>query len=190
MTINLEGALPQAPVLLVSNHVSWLDIPLLSTVMPSSFIAKREVGTWPFFRNLAKLQRTVFVDRDRRYTTGVKRAEIAARLQAGDSLVLFPEGTSSDGMQVLPFKSSYFGAVEDLDVAVVPVTISYGGPPRFHAWFGDMDLLPHIWAVLKSGPINARITVHRPLAKKDRKALAREAEAIIAHTLGQSHQIR
>jgi lyso-ornithine lipid O-acyltransferase len=188
MTVVVEGALPQQPYLLVSNHSSWLDVSVLSSVLPVSFIAKSEVGAWPLFGTLAKLQRTVFVEREKRQTTGTKRAEIAARLQSGDCLVLFPEGTSSDGTGVLPFKSSYFGAAENLDVAVVPATLSYSGP--IYAWYGDMDLLPHIWAVLKSGPLIARVTFHPPLEKADRKTMAREAEATVRASLHVAPEIR
>jgi lyso-ornithine lipid O-acyltransferase len=185
--ISIIGTPPAGTALLVSNHVSWLDIPVLSSVLPVSFIAKREVGTWPLFGWMAKLQRTVFINRESRHSTGNKRGELAARLQQGDCLVLFPEGTSSDGTQVLPFKSSYFGAVEGLGLPVVPVTISYQGPSEFYAWYGDMDLLPHLWAVIKSGPIKVRLTFHPSLEKLDRKTMARNAEATIRSALGESH---
>ncbi len=179
MTIKVEGALPTAPALLVANHVSWLDIPLLSAILPMSFISKREVRTWPLFGAMAKLQRTVFIDRERRLKTAASSNEIGERLLAGDTLVLFPEGTSSDGAQVLPFKSSYFGAVEGLNIPVVPITISYQGTPKFYAWYGNMDLMPHLWTVIKSGPIKVHVTIHAALAKTDRKTMSREAEATI-----------
>ena len=184
VTITTIGTPPAGAALLVANHSSWLDIPVLSAVRPLSFIAKREVGSWPLFGTLAKLQSTVFVNRESRHSTGNKRTEIAARLQDGDCLVLFPEGTSSDGSQVLPFKSSYFGAVEDLDIPVIPLTISYQGQPKFYAWFGDMDLAPHLWAVIKSGPIKVLVTFHPALIKADRKTMAKEAETTIRSTLG------
>ena len=182
----LEGAPPAGAALLVANHSSWLDIPVLSAVAPVSFIAKREVGTWPLFGALAKLQSTVFVNRDSRHSTGSERKEIATRLKQGDCLVLFPEGTSSDGTDVLPFKSSYFGAVEGLDIPVVPITISYQGKPKLYAWYGDMDLAPHLWTVVKSGPIQVRVTIHPTLANADRKTMTTHAEAIIRRTLGES----
>ena len=190
VTLVIEGAPPAGAALLVANHVSWLDIPVLSAIAPLSFIAKREVGTWPLFGAMAKLQRTVFVNRENRHSTGNKRNEITARLQKGDCLVLFPEGTSSDGTQVLPFKSSYFGAVEGLDIPVVPITISYQGTPKFYAWYGDMDLVPHLWAVIKAGPLKVRISFHPALANADRKTMAREAETVIRRALGESAQIR
>jgi lyso-ornithine lipid O-acyltransferase len=100
------------PVLLVANHTSWLDIPAISALTPVSFIAKKEVARWPFVSWLAKLQRTVFVDRQRRTAASVSADEIAVRLAEGDTLVLFAEGTSSDGNRVLPFKTSLFAAAK------------------------------------------------------------------------------
>ena len=94
------------PVLLAANHTSWLDIPILSSVVPCSFVAKSEVGSWPFFGLLARLQRTVFVERQRRHQTAEHRDRLYERLADGDTLVLFPEGTSGDGNKVLPFNSA------------------------------------------------------------------------------------
>ena len=124
--INVLGPRPkQGPAFVVSNHVSWLDIIVLSAVAPVSFVAKQEVSRWPFFGMLAKLQRTVFVDRDRRHNTGQERDAISDRLKEGGIIVLFPEGTSGDGRSVLPFRSSYFGAVHDPEIPVIPVTLAY-----------------------------------------------------------------
>jgi lyso-ornithine lipid O-acyltransferase len=192
----IEGAAPQqGPILLVSNHVSWIDIVALSATAPLSFIAKREVAGWPLFGQLAKLQRTVFVDRDRRHKTGEHRNEISSRLEEKDTLVLFPEGTSFDGLRVLNFKSAFFGAVEATDVPVVPVAIAYshvtGLPmtrrqrPSF-AWYGDMDLPRHLWAALKATPIRITIRFHEPLTLASaggRKQLAQATEAIIRDSL-------
>jgi lyso-ornithine lipid O-acyltransferase len=199
MTVKIEGVPPAAPCLLVANHVSWLDIPLLSSALPVSFIAKREVGSWPFFSGLAKLQRTVFVNRENRQSTRGSRDEIARRLQAGDCLVLFPEGTSHDGRSVKVFKSAFFSSVENMNVAVVPVTIAYRqtrGLPLTrrqrpaYAWYGDMDLVPHLWAALRQGPLTVTLRFHDALAKTDRKVMAREAETLIRDTLGELLQIR
>lgn len=194
VTLNIKGACPKAPALLVCNHVSWLDIPILSAAMPVSFIAKREVGTWPFFSLLAKLQRTVFIDRERRHKTGASSLEIGERLLAGDTLVLFPEGTSNNGRDVKPFKSAFFSAVENLNVPVVPVTLAYQATrnlpltPRQRpqsAWYGDMDLLPHLWQALKNGPLTVTIHCHAPLPKSDRKTMARAAEITVRRDLAE-----
>ncbi len=171
--IVVEGEVPaQGPALLVANHVSWIDIVAFSAVLPVSFVAKKEVGSWPLFGQLAKLQNSVFVDRERRHRTGRSRNEIQERLKAGDMLMLFPEGTSHDGLNVLPFKSAFLGAAELDHIPVVPVTIAYH---RFHglpmtrrlrpsfAWYGDMDLPPHLWAAVQAGPIGITIRFHAPL---------------------------
>ena len=116
ITLKVEGAVVHdAPALLVCNHTSWLDIPVLSALAPVSFVAKLEVGGWPFVSALARLQRSIFIDRTRRQATGDAANAIMARLERGDTVVLFAEGTSSDGNRVLPFKTSLFGAVVGQD---------------------------------------------------------------------------
>jgi lyso-ornithine lipid O-acyltransferase len=187
--VELSGKPPErGPLLIVSNHVSWLDIVVLSAVAPVSFIAKKEVASWPFFSSLARLQRTVFVDRGRRHATASSRDDMRERLRAGDILVLFPEGTSSDGRRVLPFKSSFFGAAEIDGVLVQPVSIAYRGHRNLpmnrrlmpsYAWYGDMDLAPHLLEALAAGPVEAAVICHPPLSlsgELTRKALARHAE--------------
>lgn len=187
--VRIVGKPPEAgPLLIVSNHVSWLDIVVLSAVVPVSFVAKRDVNGWPFFGSLARLQRTVFVDRTRRHATGLVRDEMRARLLAGDLLVLFPEGTSSDGRRVLPFKSSFFAAADIEGVLVQPVTLAYVGQwnlpmsrrrlPSF-AWYGDMDLVPHLLGALEAGPLEVTVVCHPVLSlggEVSRKALALHAE--------------
>ena len=185
----------RGPLLIASNHVSWLDIVVLSAVAPISFVAKREVSTWPFFGSLARLQRTVFVDRDRRHATGNSRDEMQARLKAGDILVLFPEGTSGDGRSVLPFKTSFFGAADLPGVLVQPVTLAYRGHRNLpmnrrllpsYAWYGDMELVPHLLGALRSGPIEVTVVCHSPLSlsgELNRKALAKHAEAEVRRGL-------
>ncbi len=163
------------PVLLVSNHVSWLDIPVLSAVAPLSFIAKREVGTWPFVSSLARLQRTVFVDRTRRSAVGEVATEMAGRLAAGDTLVLFAEGTSTDGNRLMPFKSALFSSVfqeagPELSVQTLALTYTHlHGIPLGRAdrhmigWYGDMEMGDHAWTLLKSGPLDVHISIGEPM---------------------------
>ena len=187
--VEVTGMAPASgPILIAANHVSWLDIVILSSVAPVSFVAKREVSGWPFFGSLARLQRTVFVDRDRRHATGGARDEMRDRLKGGDILVLFAEGTSGDGRSVLPFKSSFFGATEMPGVLVQPVTLAYRGHRNLpmnrrllpsYAWYGDMDLVPHLLGALRAGPIEVSVVCHAPLSlsgEVNRKALASHVE--------------
>jgi lyso-ornithine lipid O-acyltransferase len=192
LRLHVEGALaPDKPVLVVANHTSWLDIPVLSAVAPVSFIAKREVGGWPVVGSLARLQRCIFVDRTRRQSVGGTTSEVGGRLTGTERVVLFAEGTSSDGNQVLPLRSSLFGALDiggDRTPCVQTVAIVYArrnGLPLARAdrgrlgWYGDMDLGPHAWALLRGGPLDIVIRIGAPLpqaAAADRKALTRLAE--------------
>jgi 1-acyl-sn-glycerol-3-phosphate acyltransferase len=188
-------------VLMVANHTSYLDILILGGVASVSFVAKAEVAGWALFGTFARLQRTVFVERERRSKTGESRDQIRERLLEGDALVLFPEGTSNDGNRVLPFKSALMGAAEavvgtdaqgkPIHVPVQPVSVSYNavhGLPMgreyrpLFAWYGDMELIPHLWEALVAGPIDVTVEFHPPLtvdAAGGRKALAARAEAII-----------
>jgi 1-acyl-sn-glycerol-3-phosphate acyltransferase len=179
-------------VLLLANHTSWLDIVIFSAIQPLSFVAKSEIQGWPLFGTLARLQRTVFIERSRRAATGEARDSIRQRLMAGDCLVLFPEGTSHDGNHVLPFKSALLGAAEAVlqggrHVKVQPVSAAFTGlhglpmgrenRPVF-AWYGDMELLSHLWEALLAGPLDVVVQFHEPLSldDMDRKTLARQAE--------------
>lgn len=182
-------------VLFVSNHVSYLDISILGSVIPGSFIAKREVAQWPLYGTLARMQRTVFVDR-RASRTLTHRDEVADRLAEGDNLILFPEGTSGDGNRVLRFKSAFFSVAErEVDgrpVTVQPVSIAYthvAGLPLgramrpFYAWYGDMDLAGHLWALLRLGVARAEVRFHEPVtiaAFGNRKRLAAHCERAVA----------
>jgi 1-acyl-sn-glycerol-3-phosphate acyltransferase len=132
------------PLLILSNHVSWLDIIVITAVAPVVFVAKHEVAGWPIFGWLAKLQRTIFIERERRHKTGEATREMASRLNGGDTVVLFAEGTSSDGNRILPFRSALVGAVhhalgdstEHSSIVVQPLSLAYtsiGGVPTGRA---------------------------------------------------------
>lgn len=196
LKVDVVGAPALArPVLYVSNHASYLDIPVLSSILPLCFVAKAEVANWPLFGTLARLQRSLFVDRR---TSKVKtgQSDLLQRLKAGDAIVLFPEGTSSDGVRVLPFKPALFQPILDeaagLALTVQPVSIVCTGinnlsadraAKQFYAWFGDMDLLPHLWAFCHLQSCVVRVTFHKPLdisTQTDRKTLAHSTEKLVA----------
>jgi lyso-ornithine lipid O-acyltransferase len=187
----------QHPLLIVANHVSWLDISVITALAPVVFVAKQEVAGWPLFGLLARLQRTVFVDRARRQNTRAVNAEIAQRLTEGDPVVLFGEGTSSDGNRVLPFRSALIGATHDVlagagharGIWIQPMSIAYTtihGLPlgRQHrpqvAWYGDAALSPHLIGIGRRGAIDVVVSWGEPVSVdqgSDRKALARALEA-------------
>ena len=194
--LNITGTVPaRGACLVISNHVSWLDVVILSAVMPLSFVAKREVSHWPFFGTLARLQRTVFVDRERRHTTAKVADSVAGRLAAGEAIVLFGEGTSHDGASVLPFKSSLFAAATAPHIDIVPITLAYrsiwGLPmsrrerPSF-AWYGDMNLMSHLWNFMGEGPLGVTVVIHEALSVEtglNRKTAAEVSEKAIRQGL-------
>ena len=183
------------PVLYVANHSSWLDIVVLSCVIPGSFVSKAEVRNWPIFGLLARLQRSVFIERRANLAVS-HRDEISNRLSAGDKLILFPEGTSSDGNRVLPFKSALFAVAErpiaGAPLTVQPVSVAYTKldfmplgrhlRPLF-TWYGDMALGGHLWRMLGLGPSTVVVWFHDPVNIadfKDRKALADHCYHVVA----------
>lgn len=190
---------PEFPLLILANHASWLDIVVITSLTPAVFIAKKEVATWPLFGWLAKLQRSVFIDRERRHKTGAATKEIADRLLGGDAVVLFAEGTSGDGNRTLPFRSALIGAVHHTiarsthhdAVTVQPLSLAYvglSGMPISRAfrervsWYGDIDLIPHLIGVLRSGAIDVVASWGEPIAygvSADRKEIARNAETAV-----------
>lgn len=187
------------PLLILSNHVSWLDIIVITAVRPVVFVAKHEIASWPFFGWLAKLQRSVFIERERRHKTGQAASEMASRLRGGDAVVLFAEGTSSDGNRILPFRSALVGAVHHTigdethhaSVTVQPLSLAYtgiGGVPAGRAlrdklaWYGDVDLVPHMLGVLMSGAVDVTVSFGEPVSydvSADRKQIARDAERAV-----------
>jgi 1-acyl-sn-glycerol-3-phosphate acyltransferase len=184
------------PLLFVSNHNSWLDILVLGSTVPLVFIAKSEIANWPLFGTFARMQRSIFVDRSKRHGTGQVNQSIAKTLSAGDPVVLFGEGTSSDGNRVLPFRSALLGGLRDAMEEngrgfVQPVSIAYR---KFHgipmgrqnrdiaAWYGDMDLIPHLLRVLREGSIDVTVAFGKVMEvahEDDRKALSRKVESAV-----------
>lgn len=163
------------PILFVANHTSYLDITVLGSLIDVSFVAKAEIADWPLFGLLAKLQRSVFIER--RASHSVRhRDEIGKRLDAGDALVIFPEGTTDDGNRVLPFKSALFAVAErtvsGTPLLVQPISIAYvrlDGMPvgrewrPYYAWYGGMELPGHLWQVLGLGTVTVEVQFHPPL---------------------------
>ena len=177
----------------VANHTSWTDIFALNAACRVTFVSKAEVRGWPLMGWMASISGTVFISR-RRGDSATQQALLREPLAAGETLVLFPEATSTDGRRVLPFKSTLFAVfgAEGLEAAQVqPVTLAYTAPPGeradFYGWWGDMTLGPHMARVL-AAPRRGEVEIvyHPPIAvaaEPDRKALARRAEAAVREGL-------
>lgn len=185
-----------SPVLYVCNHASYFDIFVLGSLVPGFFVAKAEVAGWPVLGFLARIARTVFIER-KGSRSAEQRDELSRRLDRGDSLILFPEGTSNDGNRVLPFKSALF-SIADRDVGqlvVQPVSIAYtrlDGMPMgrflrpFFAWYGDMTLAPHLWAAIGLGLVKVEVEFHPPSTISEagtRKHLALHCHRVISQAV-------
>jgi 1-acyl-sn-glycerol-3-phosphate acyltransferase len=168
---------------------------VLGSVMPVSFVAKSEVASWPVLGTLARLQRSIFIDRTKRAQIGAATEAIARRIGSGDVMVLFAEGTTGDGNRVLPFRSALIGAAGAAagagTITVQPVALSYTGLQGIPvgradrpgiAWYGDMDFIAHFRRLIGQGAIDAVVSFGEPIAfgpEADRKAVAEECFAAV-----------
>ncbi|MCB8819254.1 lysophospholipid acyltransferase family protein [Microvirga rosea] len=189
-----------AATLVVANHVSWLDIPVIGSLHPVSFIAKSEIEGWPVVGLFARLQRSVFIDRQRKKATAEVNDALAHRLVKGETIVLFAEGTTGDGNRLLPFRSSLVGAAQAAlmqdgveQVFLQPLAIAYirrDGLPvtrrerPFIAWYGDMELAPHLKVFLEGRPLDVIVTWGEPIPfNGNRKEATASAEAAVRQAL-------
>lgn len=189
LRLERRGSRQRAPGIVVANHSSWLDIIALNAAMPVRFVAKSDVAGWPVVGTLARLAGTLFISR-RREAAAAQRLQLADALRDRPPLLFFPEGTSSDGLRVLPFKPTLFAALydgPDAGLQVQPVSVSYapprGEPQDLYSWWGGMSLGPHLTAVLSRRRFGSvRLVFHPPLAiaaYPSRKALSAAAEAAV-----------
>jgi 1-acyl-sn-glycerol-3-phosphate acyltransferase len=188
-----------APTLIVANHISYVDVTVLGELIPGEFVARGDLATWPFLGWMARAARVVFIDR-KRTSASDARDQLQERLDAGSTLIMFPESTSGDGTYMKPFKSALFNVAErhargpggaELPVTVQPVSIAYtrlNGLPMglgwrsFVAWYGDMPLGPHLWTLAKAGRITAEVIFHPPVVADqfpNRKALAAHCDSVV-----------
>ena len=191
----LRGEPGGVATILVANHVSWLDIPVLGAIAPVRFVSKSEVASWPVIGWCARLMRTVFIERGSHGTVAAKASEVAAALKAGDEVVIFPEGTTSDGNRVLFFKSGLLGAVReamgDAPLQVRPLTIVHthasglplGRAHRNHAAYpGGVSLGDSLIRVLREGALDVAVDWHEPISYprgEPRKVFAARLERIV-----------
>ena len=198
--VRVEGSPPPTgtATLVLANHVSWLDIPVMGSLMPLSFIAKQEIAAWPVFGFLARLQRCVFLDRTRKGATAEVNALVGERLSRGDVIVLFPEGTTGDGLRLLPFRSSLVGAARAAltqpalgTIRVQPFAVVYVGRDGLPmtrrtmpevAWYGDMELPPHAATFFRGGSLDVVVVWGEPIpfdVATDRKHATAAAESAV-----------
>lgn len=185
--VEAGGRPASGAVLFVANHVSWADIAVLGGMVDAAFVSRADVADWPLVGPLARRAGTVFVARDRRAGTAGQAEAIRTRLRSGRRVLLFAEGTTSDGSGVLPFRSSLLAAADAAE-AVQPVMLRYLAPDgsaltpermREVAWIGDDALLPNLRALVRS-PVLARVEFLPPLAAgPDRKTYAAQVRAAI-----------
>jgi 1-acyl-sn-glycerol-3-phosphate acyltransferase len=207
MRVHVKGTLSsQRPLLVAANHISWTDIMVLGSFADVKFIARADMAGWPLIGMLSKLQRTVFIERERKRSSGEQASEIANRMAKGDAMVLFAEGSTADGNAVLPFKSTLFGAASMAisegaaqTVFIQPVAIVYTrlhGVPlgRRHrpiaAWIGDEDLMPHLKVLMSEGALDVEVHFGEPVAfskgsnrKETAKLMEREVRAMMQAAL-------
>jgi 1-acyl-sn-glycerol-3-phosphate acyltransferase len=189
LKVNLKGTpYTESQTIYISNHISYLDIPVIASVLKASFVAKADVEKWPVLGFLSKLQQTAFISRR---STEVKKGkyDLSNMLLEGKSLIIFPEGTSSDGKEVLPFKSSLFSIAleqnDEKEIFIQPITLSLVSANGrlantqeirdLYAWHGDMTLAPHLWAFLKGSGATINLYFHAPFKANEhssRKDLA------------------
>ena len=170
-----ERNLDNLPTLYVSNHLSYLDIPVLGSRLNGRFVAKNEISNWPIIGFLCKVGNTIFINRNLRFLK-TNKSIIFDYISRGDNLILFPEGTTSDGIRVLRFKSSLLTSLEQKNILIQPIVIKYesiNGIPLTRwlkpiiVWYGDMELKPHLINILKLFSIKAKITFLPPLNARD-----------------------
>ncbi len=192
---DVRGPVPQrGPALILCNHLSWIDIVVIGAHLPCHFIAKRDVAGWPVFGQMARIIGVLFVDRERRAATGPVRDAMRGGFALGRTLVLFPEGTSTDGSQVLPFKSALLPDPGTTGVSIHPLTLSFFNNHRahaFYAWYDDTPLIAHMRAVFASGPLHARLEFGDPISPdqiSDRKDLARRSHNVVSENLASARK--
>jgi lyso-ornithine lipid O-acyltransferase len=178
--VHVQGTPPRGG-LVVSNHLSYLDIPILSSVMPCFFVSKVEVGRWPYFGKAARAGGTMFLDRSSMSSAGDVAAEISERLSLPIPILLFPEGTSTDGSAVLEFHTRLFDpavrAAAPVTAAAVRYTFAEGSQEMDLCWFGDQSFLPHLWKALGASGFTGEVCFGEPRIYPHRRIAATQTHA-------------
>lgn len=180
-----------ASTLIVSNHISWLDVFIINAIMPTTFVCKDEVKDWPAIGGLVEFSGTLFIARGSRTAAARSAQAMAARLSGEERVVVFPEGTTTDGTTMLPFRAALFQAAIDAQVTVQPACLRYrdaqGNISLAPAYDGDITFGQCILAIVRASGIHAELKFLAPLpASHSRRDLARLSESVIASELGLS----
>ncbi|TNE37074.1 MAG: 1-acyl-sn-glycerol-3-phosphate acyltransferase [Alphaproteobacteria bacterium] len=197
LKVQVKGELPgNEPAIYVSNHAGYIDVPVLGSLVEGFFVARADLARWPFFGPLSRAGRTLFVDRTRRSQARQHVDMLTERLDKGESIFFFPEGTSNDGTHIQPFKSTLMSAaelqLEDGQTPLVrPISIAYVGvyglrtgrrEREIYAWYGDTELVPHLWQLFQIGAGEVVVWFHEPVRASDfptRKELTQHCEKVI-----------
>ncbi|MEY2342468.1 lysophospholipid acyltransferase family protein [Acidithiobacillus sp. IBUN Pt1247-S3] len=188
--LRVAGPLPQAPMMLAANHVSYLDILALAAIQPGQFVAKKEMESWPLFGRLARRLGTFFIDRGDARASQRLLKDAAQVLREGRILTIFPEGTTSDGTDVGDFFAAPFETAVTAETMVVPVTLRYedvlrpGHADRICPFIGEDTLAGHLWRLTASAPLTLRVHFGMPLSPQlGRRELAKETQRLIRESL-------
>lgn len=187
---------PPGRGLVVSNHLSYLDVAAFAAVMPCAMVSKIEVSRWPVFGVAARQGGTIFIDRSSRESSEAVALEIAGRLSRPVPILVFPEGTSSDGTEVLRFHSRLFEPAAVTEAPITAAAIGYeaadGTPEPALCWFGDQAFLPHLWRVLGHEKLCIQVQFGESRIYPDRRTAAWEAQAEVEtmRASGNAGQIR
>ncbi|MBC7955466.1 MAG: 1-acyl-sn-glycerol-3-phosphate acyltransferase [Cytophagales bacterium] len=190
MQIHGSGESHAGAVLLVSNHISWLDIMAINAVHPTRFVSKADVRAWPLLGWLVANGGTLFIERERKRDALRVVHQIAEALQQGDTIAMFPEGTTGDGLSLLPFHANLLQAAISTDTPVQPIALRYvdadAQPSRAVVWIGDTTLVSSLWTVATAHRMQAFVTQLPviPTTGQDRRALGEVVRGQIAGALG------
>ena len=185
------GRAAPPPGLIVSNHISWLDIFVINALVPAAFVSKAEVRGWPLIGWLCRHTETIFLARGSRAAAQRTRETISEQLRAGAHVAVFPEGTTTGGERVLPFHAALFQSAIDAQAPVIPLAMRYtdrnGNPSRAPVYDGDITLWQCLWAIARTSGLSAELRVLEPLAVAaiDRRILAARCHETISWHLGQ-----
>lgn len=188
--VEVRGQPPGQACLLVCNHLSYLDIPVLGAHADTIFVSKSEVADWPVIGPLATLGGTIYVERARKRRLPSVNEQIRAALLRGDGVVVFPEGTSSPGDEVLPFRAPLLAPAEELGLEVRAAGLSYAtaadDPPAREsvAWWGNADFVPHVLGLLQLREVRAVLAfAPRPVRAGNRKELAQTLRETVSDAI-------